>query len=318
MSGKQEQLVLGTRGSALALVQAEMVEGALRAAHPGLEIIREVITTTGDRRTDVPLPAVAAASGHLDKGVFVKELEVELAAGEVDLAVHSLKDVPSDLAAEFAIGAVLPRAPLGDVLVTMKEGGIDGLPDGAVVATSSVRRARQLRWMRPGLEIAEIRGNVPTRLRKLAENEDLDGLLLAEAGLRRLKLFDGERVLVADGRLWGSLLDPEEFLPAAGQGAVALEIRHGDHRVEGIAAAVNHLPTACVVEAEREFLRLLGAGCDTPVGVLSAVDGGSLRMKARVFEEECEAPLESRAEGLLENRFDVAADLRDKLARIQT
>ena len=136
MSG--ERLVLGTRGSALALAQAEMTETLLRAAHPGLEIERKVITTTGDRRTDVPLAEVASSEGHLDKGVFIKELEVALAAGEIDVAVHSLKDVPSDLEGGFTLAAVLERAPNGDVLVTKSSGGLDAMLEGAAVATSSV------------------------------------------------------------------------------------------------------------------------------------------------------------------------------------
>ncbi|NNC90478.1 MAG: hydroxymethylbilane synthase [Akkermansiaceae bacterium] len=311
------QMVLGTRGSALALVQAEMAEAALAAAHPDLEIIREVITTTGDRRTDIPLAEVAAASGHIDKGVFIKELEVALERGEVDAAVHSLKDVPSELDAGFALGAVLPRAAIGDVLVTKAPGGLEGLPDGAVVATSSVRRARQLRWLRPDLAVAEIRGNVPTRLRKLAEHAEIDGLILAEAGLARLNLLAAGRVECAAGELWGTVLDPDRFLPAASQGAVALEIRDGDERLRGIAGAIHDAATGAVVEAERAFLRILGAGCDTPVGVLSAVSGGQLRIRARVFEDGEESPLEAVADGPLEKRLDLAAELRDKLARIQ-
>ena len=138
MSGEPKKIVLGTRGSALALAQAELTEVALAEAHPDLEVVRRIIKTTGDRRTDVPLAEVAKAEGHLDKGVFIKELEVALEAGEIDLAVHSLKDMPSELEAPFAIGAVLPRAPVGDVLIAKAPGGLASLPVGATVATSSV------------------------------------------------------------------------------------------------------------------------------------------------------------------------------------
>jgi hydroxymethylbilane synthase len=202
-----DRIVLGTRGSALALAQAEMTEAALQAAHPGLEIERRVIKTTGDRRTDVPLAEVAKAEGHLDKGVFIKELEVALAAGEIDVAVHSLKDVPSDLEDGFALAAVLERAPVGDVLVTKAPGGLKALGEGAVVATSSVRRQRMLHSGRADLEVVDIRGNVPTRLRKLAEQEELDGLILAEAGLVRLGLLSEGMVKSGGAELYAETLD---------------------------------------------------------------------------------------------------------------
>ena len=139
----------------------EVTEAALREAHPELAIERRVIKTSGDRRTDVPLSEVARAEGHLDKGVFIKELELALQGGEIDVAVHSLKDVPSELEESFAIGGVLPRAPVADVLITKLDGGLEGLPGGATVATSSVRRQRILQWLRPDLKVADIRGNVP-------------------------------------------------------------------------------------------------------------------------------------------------------------
>ena len=185
----QGRIVLGTRGSALALVQAGMVEEALRRAWPGLEIERRIIKTTGDQRTDVPLSEVAQVA-QVDKGIFIKELELALEAGEIDVAVHSLKDVPSVLEEDFAIAAVLPRAAVRDVLVTTEEGGLGGLRKGATVATSSVRRRRLLESLRPDLRVVDIRGNVPTRIRKLHESGEIDGLLLARAGLARLGLLE--------------------------------------------------------------------------------------------------------------------------------
>ena len=316
MSGTR--IVLGTRGSALALAQAEMTEAALRAVHPGIEIERRVIKTTGDRRTDVPLAQVAAAEGHLDKGVFIKELEVALAAGEIDVAVHSLKDVPSDLEEGFALAAVLERAPGGDVLVTKKPGGLAGVAGGAAVATSSGRRLRMLQAGRSELKVVDIRGNVPTRLRKLAEQEELDGLILAEAGLVRLGLLREGRVRSEGAELYAETLDETWFLPAAGQGAVALEVRAGDAETAELCRAINHPATETAVTAEREFLVLLGAGCDTPVGVRCEIRGERLLMWARVFEEDQEWAREAVAEGPVSEPRAIARQLKLNLSREQS
>ena len=183
MSEEIQHTTIGTRGSDLALVQAASVERALSLAFPELRMQRRVIRTTGDRRTDVALSEVAKAEGT-DKGIFTKELEEALSAGEIDIAVHSLKDVPTVIDPGFEIAGVLSRAPIRDVLVSRTQGGLDGLPAGAVVGTSAVRRAKQLQWLRPDLRVIDLRGNVPTRLRKLAEG-NYDALLLAEAGLTR-------------------------------------------------------------------------------------------------------------------------------------
>jgi hydroxymethylbilane synthase len=318
MMDGEKRIVVGTRGSALALAQAEMTEAALREAFPGVEIVRKVIKTTGDRRTDVPLVEVAKAEGHLDKGVFIKELELALDAGEIDVAVHSLKDMPSDLEKGFALAAVLERAPVGDVLVTKNSGGLAVLPEGATVATSSVRRQRMLKAMRNDLQLADIRGNVPTRLRKLAEQDDLGGVILAEAGLVRLGLLEDGMVRSGGHELHAERLDGAEFYPAAGQGAVALEIREADERMRTLCAALNHAVTEAAVTAERAFLLLLGAGCETPVGVRTEVDGEVLRMWAKVFEDGEAAPLEAEAEGCIDNIEAVAAALRDKLTRTES
>ena len=315
MAGKRVRI--GTRGSALALAQAEMTEAALRVAVPGIELERIIIKTTGDRRTDVPLVDVAKAEGHLDKGVFIKELELALEAGQIDLAVHSLKDVPSDLEDGFTIAAVLPRAPVGDVLVTKAAGGLAGLPQGAAVATSSVRRQRMLHAMRGDLRVVDIRGNVPTRLRKLAEQDELDGLILAEAGLVRLGLMADGMVRSGGHDLWAERLDVEQFYPAAGQGAVALELRAGDETMQDLCGQLNHAPSELAVTAERAFLLLLGAGCETPVGVRTELADGVLRMWAKVFEDDHERPLEAMAEGPADDPEAVAALLREQLSRTE-
>ncbi len=316
----RDGLVLGTRGSELALVQAAATERALAAAFPGMTVERKVITTTGDRRTDVALSQVAAADGLVDKGVFIKELEVALQAGDIDIAVHSLKDVPTVVGREFEIAGVLERAGVRDVLVSLQPGGADALPHGATVGTSSVRRARQLLWLRPDLQTADLRGNVPTRLRKLAEGGRYDAILLAEAGLARLGYLDGgER---AGGEIAGvdisglhfTLLPQDWFFPAAGQGAIGFEIRADDERARTAVQAICHRETFLRVRAEREFLRLLDAGCHTPVGVYSELADGVLSMKGRVFPDGDGAPQTGSAQGPENAPEDVARMLFESLS----
>ena len=318
----QGRIVLGTRGSALALVQAGMVEEALRGAWPGLEIERRIIKTTGDQRTDVPLSEVAQVA-QVDKGIFIKELELALEAGEIDVAVHSLKDVPSVLEKDFAIAAVLPRAAVRDVLVTTEEGGLGGLRKGATVATSSVRRRRLLESLRPDLRVVDIRGNVPTRIRKLHESGEIDGLLLAQAGLARLGLL-GDGLVESEGKeAYAEELDEKSFVPAGGQGAVALEIRSGDDGALATCEAVNDTESMLTVRAERSFLTLLGAGCDTPVGVNGTMirkddEGGGtgdLLLRAVVFEDDEPEPLVGEVSGAGEDSEGLAARLLAGLAR---
>lgn len=301
---------IGTRGSALALAQAEATETALRAACPGLEPRRQIISTLGDRRTDVPLSEVAKRDGGLDKGVFTKELEVALAAGEIAIAVHSLKDVPTVLAPEFEIAGTLPRAGVRDVLIARAPGGLDGLRRGATVGTSSVRRAMQLRWLRPDLKVVDLRGNVPTRLSKAAAGV-CDAIMLAEAGLGRLGYsIDGVET-IADVELHFTALAEETFFPAAGQGAIGLEIRRDDELARRAVEAITDAPTFVRVCAEREFLRLLDGGCHTPVGVFSRLEGEGLTMAARVFPETGGEPRTARAAG--PDPVNVARELFDSL-----
>jgi len=283
---------IGTRGSELALVQADATEAALAERHPGIALERRIIKTTGDRRTDVSLAEVAKAEGIFDKGVFIKELEQALDDGSIDIAVHSLKDMPTVLEDRFQLAAVLERAPVRDVLLTRGGVGFDELPQGARVGTSSVRRARQALFLRPDLEILDIRGNVPTRLRKLADGETYDAVLLAEAGLVRLGFLppappvDGAPEHIAGMETLNALRLPEDvFLPAGGQGAIGLEVRAGDDRALGFARSINHEATWQRITAEREFLRLLDAGCHTPVGVFSSIENETLHMTACVFPE---------------------------------
>ena len=228
-------LIIGTRGSALALAQADMVRAALSLRYPELDVRREIIHTTGDRRTDVPLADVARVSGIVDKGIFIKELETALLEGRIDVAVHSLKDVPSELAPGFTLAAVLPRAAVEDVLIT-REPDWNG---SGTLATGSVRRRLMARtYWGSGLRFEDLRGNVPTRLAKLAEHPGWDAVILARAGLERLGLYAPE-TLVEGRKLYMRPLPVEAFIPAVGQGIVGMECRSSDRETMEMLAGIS-------------------------------------------------------------------------------
>ncbi|MDZ4288802.1 MAG: hydroxymethylbilane synthase [Prosthecobacter sp.] len=307
-------LILGTRGSELALTQTGMVTAALQTAHPDLTVQRQIIQTMGDKRPDLRFSEFNERA-QVDKGIFIKELEIALERGEIDAAVHSLKDVPSDLAAGFTIAAVLERAAIEDVLISREAVTLESLPQGARVATSSVRRAAQLKWLRPDVQIVEIRGNVPTRVKKVLNDQSLDAVLLATAGLHRLGLLEGNRITIEGQTLHGLVLDPKRFLPAAGQGAIAIECRADDARSIALVRALNHAETEARVTAEREFLRLLGAGCQTPVGAHTWISEGRLHMAVRVFNEQnlSAKPVELLASSDVDKPKTVAENLAAQL-----
>lgn len=309
-----KHVILGTRGSELALMQTTMVTGALEEAVADLKVEREIIHTIGDKRTDLRFADFHGGAVPLaDKGIFIKELEVALDEGRVHAAVHSLKDVPSELEDRFQIAAVLPRAPIEDVLITREAVTLETLKLGARVGTSSVRRARQLKWLRPDVQIVEIRGNVATRVRKVLGEEPLDAVMLAAAGLLRLGLMDAAKgELTMDGvKLAALALDPMVFLPAAGQGAVAVECLTGSGEVRELMRGINDAETEVRVSAEREFLKILGAGCQTPVGAHTWVAGGELHMRVRVFNEQDEAaaPVEREGKSRVEEAMGLAREL---------
>ena len=312
----QPSITLGTRGSELALTQTRMVTELLQAAHPGLEVVRQIIQTSGDKRQDLRFSEFNAAA-NVDKGIFIKELEIALEKSEIDAAVHSLKDVPSDLAAGFTIAAVLARAPIEDVLITRQPCTLETLPQGARVGTSSVRRAAQLKWLRPDVEIVEIRGNVPTRVKKVLGEQPLDAVLLAAAGLLRLGLMKDGQIEIEGQTLAALTLNPTTFLPAAGQGAIAIECRAGDMATIQVLRALNDAETEARVTVEREFLKLLGAGCQTPVGAHTWVQGDQLTMSVRVFNEAdlSAAPVELEATAPLAEPKALAADLAKQVLR---
>lgn len=249
------RLVIGTRGSKLALAQTEWVANALRAAHAGLVVEARVIGTRGDasQAANVPLSSFA------EKGIFAKELETALLAGEIDLAVHSMKDLEHTLPDSLVIAAVPPREDPRDALVGLT---LDALPLGARVGTGSVRRRALLLSRRPDLELLEIRGNIDTRLRKWREGQ-YDAICLAVAGLNRLGLQDNI----------SEILDPEWFTPDPGQGALAIEARQGDRRVRDLLLPLDDPASSATTAVERAFLRAMGGGCKTPLGALSVRQG---------------------------------------------
>ena len=241
-------LTIGTRGSALARWQTEWASAALTAAWPGLLITLRPFTTSGDRQLDQPLPAIGG------KGVFTEELETALRAGEIDLAVHSLKDLPVAAAPGLVLGAIGPRADARDVLIARGGGPLAHLPPGARVGTSSLRRAAQLLAARPDLTLLPLRGNVDSRVRK-ALSGDYDAIVLAAAGLLRLGLYEAV----------SEYLSFETMLPAPGQGAIAVQCRAEDAELLNWLRPLDDAPTRAAVTAERAFLAGLGGGCSAPI-----------------------------------------------------
>lgn len=286
------RIVVGTRGSALALAQADLTEAALAQAHPGIEIERRIFTTRGDMKLDLSLLRAGEAGG---KGLFTKELEDALLAGQIDVAVHSLKDLPGHQPDGLQLTAVLERAPTADVLVSREPCALDTLPLEARVGTSSVRRARQIQWLRPDLLIEEWRGNVPTRLRKLRERTDIAAIVLAEAGLRRLGFVLADGKLASGEGEFCAVSLADQLLPAIGQGAVALQSRAADERVSAILSPLNHEPTWLCIRAERELQRLLSGDCSLPVGVRCKLDGDRLAMSAILFGPDGAPPRRAEA-----------------------
>ena len=297
-----QKIVLGTRGSELARAQARLVEKAIQTVRPELRIETKIVATKGDK-----MKAVDLRAGR--KGLFTAEIERALLAGGVDVAVHSAKDLPSETNPGATIAAVLPRASADDVLVSKHSGDLAGLPDGATVATGSVRRKHQLLWKRADLKIVDLRGNVLTRLRKLAANE-WDAIVLARAGLDRLGRSPAlNEINFEDSQFFLEVLPREIFLPAGGQGIIALQIRSSDQRAKMIVDLVNDHETLLCLRAEREFLRLLHGDCNSPVGVLAGINDGNMKLRAQVFDQALAAPREGTVEGDRADGERLAADL---------
>ena len=275
------KIVVGTRGSRLALAQAEIAKDALLRSGATEVVEIRVIKTIGDQRLDL---ALKDSGKSFDKGLFTKELEQALLSREIDLAVHSLKDLPTEPMEQLIIDAVLPREDPVDVLVSKIPGGLNALPNGSLVATGSPRRAQQIRYLRPDIRVCEVRGNVPTRLEKLVRNQEWSALILARAGLRRLQLApEQERLSFLDTSLFVTNLTG--LLPAAGQGAIALQCRANDSAVRSVLSRINDPVSWDCVTAEREFLRLVGGGCSVPIGVYARVEADTMTLAAIVFED---------------------------------
>ena len=296
------KIVLGTRGSELARTQARLVAKAIQSFHPRVAVDTKIIATKGDDTT-----VVEPYSGR--KGLFTANIERALLAQEVDVAVHSAKDLSSEPSQGAKIAAVLPRARIDDVLVSKHRGGLASLPGAGSVATGSVRRKRQLHWQRADLNLIDLRGNLPTRLRKLAQN-NWDAIVLAFAGLERLGFLATHTKIDFEGRqFFIEALPRGIFLPAGGQGIIALQIRANDQSTHALLEPINHRETLLCLEAEREFLRGLHGDCNFPVGVLATISDGKMKMHAQLFEGESPAPREAEVEGSYDAGEILAAEL---------
>jgi porphobilinogen deaminase len=334
-----DTIFIATRGSALALAQANLVLAQCRAAFPKLRFELKIIKTTGDK---LQTASLAQEGQNLPKGLFTKELEVALLRGAADLAVHSLKDLPTELPAGLGLGAVGKRADVRDVLIYRDEAAVKStaaatsaewspgqsarrgykpqlsvseLAPGAVVATSSTRRKAQLAAHNPGLKLVEIRGNVVTRMEKLSQKPELDATVLALAGLTRLSFrittegrIEGDAV--PDGLL-GTVLDTGVMLPCVGQGAIGIEVREADERMKPICERLNHFNTRQCVLAERAFLAAMGGGCQSPVAAYAEVVNDQLRMRALSFASG--PPRRAEGKGALKEPVDLGQRLAAEL-----
>jgi hydroxymethylbilane synthase len=300
------KITLGTRGSELARAQTLLVENAFRSAHPNVTIEIKIIVTRGDHAKVFDVQA-----GR--KGLFTAEIERALLAGEVDVAVHSAKDLPSQASTGAKVAAVLPRASIEDALISKHSGGLASFPPGATVATGSVRRRRQLQWKRADLNVVDLRGNVPTRLRKLVQN-DWDGIVLACAGLERLGFSPAQTEIGFEGgQFFLEILPSESFLPAGGQGIIALQIRSDDQSTHELLQPVNDPDTLLCLQAEREFLGRLHGDCNFPVGVHATIRNGKMKLLAQIFEGESPAPRQAEVEGAPNEGDQLAAELLQKI-----
>ena len=301
-------IILGTRSSQLALAQAELAKQAIERLPERPEAIIRTTATTGDRRLDISL---SQASPKIPKGLFTKELEEALLTGEIDIAVHSLKDLPTELPPDLELAATLPRHDPVDVLVSKSAKSLREIPVSGIVATGSPRRARQIAVHRPDLRVTDIRGNVPTRIAKLLAEDSWNSLVLARAGLERIgySLTGGRMEFAGQGLFVSDLV---EILPAVGQGAIGLEVRKGDLGLKQILTSVNHAPTWFCTAVEREFLRLLGGGCQLPLGMRTRIREGEVQCEA-IFFDECGKVRSGMVSGDYQTPREAAAALLDKI-----
>jgi hydroxymethylbilane synthase len=289
-------LKIATRNSPLALWQAEYVKQQLIERYPDLNVELVSMTTEGDRFLDAPLIAVGG------KGLFIKELEQAMLAGEADIAVHSMKDVTIDLPDELALPVIMKREDTRDVFISNKYDSLEGIPENSVVGTSSLRRQSQVKALHPKIELKDLRGNVGTRLRKLDEG-GYDGILLAAAGIIRLGL--GERIT--------QLIPQSVLLPAIGQGAIGIECRAGDNTVQEIIAPLNDHDTSLCVQTERAFSRRLFGGCQLPIAGQAVIKGNEINLTGLVAEVDGSEVIKSELSGNLTDGDNIGVSLAETL-----
>ncbi len=290
-------ITIGTRGSQLALAQTDWVATSLRTAHPDAVVDVKRIVTRGDRQQKSPLPEIGG------KGLFTAELETALLEGTIDLAVHSAKDLPTTFPDGLALAVMPAREDPRDVLVSRDGRHLTDLPDGAVLGTSSLRRQAQLRMHRPDLAFTVLRGNVDTRIRKVLVDGQCDATVLAMAGLLRIGLQDHVT----------EVLDPDRMLPAAGQGALALQTRAEDDRVRALLAALQHEATYRAVLCERYVIRQLQGGCQAPIGVSAQIDGDRLACRAVVVSLDGQRHARAQRTGTADEIESVGQQVVDQL-----
>jgi len=288
---------IGTRGSRLALVQSEQVRDILHNTFPGVAFELIVIKTTGDKILDAPLSKIG------DKGLFTKEIESALLDGSVDIAVHSMKDMPTELPQGLTIGAVTARVTPLDLFISRNGKRLRDLKQGDTIATGSLRRKAQLRAFMPGLNIIDMRGNVQSRIRKMRENPDIDGIVLACAGIIRLGLQDIQSEIV-----------PEDIIiPAAGQASLAVEIREHDHAIETIVAYLDDRDSRIAIACERTFLSELGGGCQVPIAALARISGDALTLTGMVADLEGRKVFRGSGSGPASDYIEIGRNLARKL-----
>ncbi|MCP5037267.1 MAG: hydroxymethylbilane synthase [Rhodobacteraceae bacterium] len=300
MPSPARPLNIGTRGSPLALAQAHETRARLAAAFdlPEDAFTVKVIKTTGDRVQDRPLKEIGG------KGLFTKEIEEDLLSGAIDIAVHSMKDMPVDQPVGLLLDCYLPREDVRDAFVSLKYSGLVDLPEGAVVGTSSLRRKAQLLHRRPDLRIVEFRGNVQTRMRKLGEDV-AEATFLAMAGLNRLGM-DVPKTAIA----------PDDMLPAVAQGAIGIERRVEDGRMADMLAAIHHQETGQRLAGERAFLAALDGSCETPIAALAELDGSSMRMRGEILRTDGSEAIADEISGPIADAGEMGRSLaRDLLSR---
>lgn len=284
-----QKIIIGTRGSKLALWQTEFVKEKLSKVVPDIEFEIKIIKTTGDKILNSPLSKIG------DKGIFTREIEIELLDGKIDMAVHSLKDLPTKLPDGLTIGAVTEREDVRDVLISRNDLKLADLPLNSVIATGSLRRRAQLLNIRPDFKFVEIRGNIDTRFRKFDES-NWDGMILAYAGVKRMNYTS--RV--------SEVISTDIILPAVGQGAIAIEVREKDEKILDLVRKVNHRETELATRAERALLRYLEGGCQIPIGAFAYVSNGKIKLSAMV----------SNLDGTFLVRDSVEGDVNDQVENL--